>query len=234
MSATDQQMHERADTRPSLPVVELRVVTLTFAHGALYAYVSNDGQNRHLPNTIPVEGESLDETAKRLLRANLGFSEQYMEQLYSLSHSGSGSWSIIVSYLALVCTEGELASLDEGEWVTASKVDQLSDSDRMVVEYGLFRLRAKLGYTTIAFHLMPPLFTLSELQTVFETILGRTLDKRNFRRRMATLGILAGSRQTRRDGSHRPARLYRFLPDHDPTDYLTPPWATVQPGEQAT
>jgi 8-oxo-dGTP diphosphatase len=230
-------MHQTTDTLDSAhqgPVVELRVVTLTFAHGALYTFVANSGQNGHLPNTVPVQGESLDETAMRLLRANLGFSEQYMEQLYSLSHSDSGSWSIIVSYLALVCTEGELASLDEGEWVLASNVEFLSEGDRMVVEYGLFRLRAKLGYTTIAFHLMPPLFTLSELQTVFETILGRTLDKRNFRRRMATLGILAGSRQTRRDGSHRPARLYRFLPDHDPTDYLTPPWATVPPGEQTS
>jgi 8-oxo-dGTP diphosphatase len=110
-------------------------------------------------------------------------------------------------------------------------IEGLSDSDRKVVDYALFRLRAKLGYTTIAFHLMPQLFTLSELQAVFETILGRSLDKRNFRRRMATLGILAGSRQTRRDGSHRPARLYQFLPDRDPTDYLTPPWASTRPGE---
>jgi 8-oxo-dGTP diphosphatase len=234
MSQSGHKLHEQRDPSQPGPVVELRVVTLTFAHGALYTFASQDGQNRRLPNTIPVEGESLDETAMRLLRANLGFSEQYMEQLYSLSHSDSGNWWIIVSYLALVCTDGELATVDEGEWVTASQVDLLSESDRLVVEYGLFRLRAKLGYTTIAFHLMPPLFTLSELQTVFETILGRTLDKRNFRRRMATLGILAGSRQTRRDGSHRPARLYRFLPDHDPTDYLTPPWASVQPGERAT
>lgn len=231
MITTSHATNETRDTGQARPMVELRVVALTFAHGVLFTFVANDGQNVHLPNTYPVEGESLNETAMRLLRANLGFSEQYMEQLYSLSHSGSGNWSILVSYLALVCTEGDLARLDQGEWVSASAVDRLSESDRMVVEYALFRLRAKLGYTTIAFHLMPPLFTLSELQNVFETILGRTLDKRNFRRRMATLGILAGSRQTRRDGSHRPARLYRFLPDHDPTDYLTPPWASVQPGE---
>ena len=56
---------------------------------------------------------------------------------------------------------------------------------------------------------MPPLFTLSELQNVF-VILGRTLDKRNFRRRMATLGILAGSKQIERDGSHRPAGCTDF------------------------
>jgi 8-oxo-dGTP diphosphatase len=230
MEATDQS----PKTSMPGPRVELRVVALTFAHGALYTFVSRDGQNAHLPHSVPIQGESLDETAARLLRANLGFSEQYMEQLYSLSHAGSGEWSIIVSYLALICTEGDLASLELGEWIRPTAIETLSESDRLVIDYALFRLRAKLGYTTIAFHLMPPLFTLSELQNVFETILGRTLDKRNFRRRMATLGILAGSRQTRRDGSHRPARLYRFLPDRDPTDYLTPPWASVQPGEQST
>jgi len=232
MITTGPAITQSHDTGQTQPMVELRVVALTFAHGSLFSFVSNIGQNAHLPNTVPVEGESLDETAKRLLRANLGFSEQYMEQLYSLSHSDSGNWSIIVSYLALVCTEGELAGLEQGQWVTASAIGALSERDQMVVEYALFRLRAKLGYTTIAFHLMPTLFTLSELQNVFETILGRTLDKRNFRRRMATLGILAGSRQTRRDGSHRPARLYQFLADHDPTDYLTPPWASIQPGEE--
>lgn len=213
------------------PLVELRVVTLTFAQGGLFVFVSNGPERASLPNAEPVEGESLDETAVRLIRAELGFSEQYMEQLYSLSHADRGQWSIIVSYLALVCTAGELLDPVNGRWIPALAIEPLSVSDRKVIEYALFRLRAKLGYTTIAFHLMPELFTLSELQSVFETILGRTLDKRNFRRRMATLGILAGSRQTRRDGSHRPARLYRFLPDHDPTDYLTPPWASTKPGE---
>jgi len=215
----------------SQPLVELRVVGLTFAHGELFTFVSSTSENGDLPNAEPIQGESLDETAVRLIRANLGFSEQYMEQLYSLSHSDEDQWSIIVSYLALVCTSGELSDPENGRWIRTPAIESLTEGDRKVVEYALFRLRAKLGYTTIAFHLMPPLFTLSELQSVFETILGRSLDKRNFRRRMATLGILAGARQTRRDGSHRPARLYRFLPDRDPTDYLTPPWASSQPGE---
>jgi hypothetical protein len=61
-------------------------------------------------------------------------------------------------------------------------------------------------------------------------VLDRKLDKRNFRRRMSALGILTVTGSTRRDGSHRPARLYRFRPDRDSSDYLTPPWATAQEG----
>ena len=110
------------------PAVELRVAALTFAQGGLLTFVSVEGQNRHLPNTVPIEGESLDATAARLLRTNLGFSEQYMEQLYTLSHSDSGRWSIIVSYLALICTEGELSDPEQGAWVDLGSVESLSES----------------------------------------------------------------------------------------------------------
>jgi 8-oxo-dGTP diphosphatase len=213
------------------PPVELRVVALTFAQGALYVLVTVEYDAPSLPHADPAPPLSLDDAATQLLRSSLGGTEQYMEQLYSLGHADDGQWSIIISYLALVRTEGSLPAPPSGYWARVTDIEGLSDSDRKFVDYALFRLRAKLGYTTIAFHLMPQLFTLSELQAVFETILGRSLDKRNFRRRMATLGILAGSRQTRRDGSHRPARLYQFLPDRDPTDYLTPPWASTRPGE---
>jgi 8-oxo-dGTP diphosphatase len=101
----------------------------------------------------------------------------------------------------------------------------LSSTDRMVVEYALVRLRAKLGYTNIAFHVLPERFTLSELQETYETILARRLDKRNFRRRMIASGILLSTGDQRREGSHRPATLYRFKPGDDRETYLTPPWA---------
>jgi 8-oxo-dGTP diphosphatase len=101
----------------------------------------------------------------------------------------------------------------------------LSEADRMVVDYAVVRLRAKLGYTTIAFHLLPETFTLTELQSAYETILDRPLDKRNFRRRMIASGMLEATDAKRRDGSHRPAALYRFRAEHDHAAYLTPPWA---------
>ena len=65
--------------------------------------------------------------------------------------------------------------------------------DRMIVDYALLRLRAKLGYTTIAFHLLPPSFSLSELQNVYEAVLDHQLDKRNFRRRIHAAGVLEGT-----------------------------------------
>ncbi|MER3486816.1 MAG: NUDIX hydrolase, partial [Chloroflexota bacterium] len=92
----------------------------------------------------------------------------------------------------------------------------LSETDRKVIDYALMRLRAKIGYTNIAFHLLKDTFTLTELQKAYETILGRRLDKRNFRRRVIASGILEATPNKRRDGSHRPAALYRFRAEHDP------------------
>ena len=74
------------------------------------------------------------------------------------------------------------------------------------------RLRAKLEYTTIGFQLLPDEFTLSELQEVYEAILNRRLDKRNFRKKLLATGILEQTLETRKVGQHRPAALYRFNP----------------------
>jgi 8-oxo-dGTP diphosphatase len=99
----------------------------------------------------------------------------------------------------------------------------------MLLNYAMIRVRAKLGYTNIAVHLMPSSFTLTNLQGVYEQVLGRSLDKRNFRRRMVASGMLSGTGIFQREGSHRPAELYRFASDSHQSTYLTPPWATTDP-----
>ncbi|MEZ4495741.1 MAG: hypothetical protein R2845_02935 [Thermomicrobiales bacterium] len=72
---------------------------------------------------------------------------------------------------------------------------------------------------------MPERFTLTELQDVYETVLSMELDKRNFRRRIIASGMLEPTNEKRRDGSHRPAQLYRFRAGHDPQAFLTPQWS---------
>ena len=105
----------------------------------------------------------------------------------------------------------------------------MSGVDRQIVEYALTRLRAKIGYTTIAFHLMPIEFTLSELQRTYETILGMPLDKRNFRRRILASGLVSPTAGRRVGANHRPAALYQFAAEHDPSAFLTPVTAGDKP-----
>src|SRR5436190_1427434 len=73
------------------------------------------------------------------------------------------------------------------------------------------RLRSKLEYTNVVYSLLPRQFTLSELQQVYEAIADRELDKRNFRRRMLSLGIIKAAGEKRMAGAHRPAQLYTFV-----------------------
>jgi 8-oxo-dGTP diphosphatase len=79
-----------------------------------------------------------------------------------------------------------------------------------MLAYALQRLRWKLEYTNVVYSLLPRDFTLTELQRVYETIVDRPLDKRNFRKKMLSLGLLQATPRVAKAGAHRPARLYRF------------------------
>ncbi|HET7095645.1 MAG TPA: hypothetical protein VFI22_19290 [Thermomicrobiales bacterium] len=205
--------------------LDLRIVLFTLIGGELALAVIDDDGDVRLPQGAPAPFDALDREARRILHEETGLTEQYLEQLYTLGVEERGEWSIIIAYLGLALTERESPVVEGGEWRPATALPPMSPSDQMVVDYALVRLRAKLGYTTIAFHLLPPTFTLRELQQVYESVLGHALDKRNFRRRVLAAGFLEETGDRRRDGSHRPAQLYRFQAMHDPETYLTPSWA---------
>lgn len=207
------------------PAVDLRVVLFTVAGERLYVALPEGDGGTQLPRGVPSPSEALDSAARRIVHDATGVREQYLEQLYTLSVRESPAWTIIVSYVGLVSSAPGLVATTGEVWRDTASLPPLSPADRMVVDYGLLRLRAKLGYTNVAFHLLPERFTLSELQETYETVLARRLDKRNFRRRMIASGILLQTEDKRREGSHRPATLYRFRPTDDRETYLTPPWA---------
>jgi 8-oxo-dGTP diphosphatase len=183
------------------------------------------GGCQSLPRREPTCNESLDAAAMHILDDEIGTGERYREQLYSISHGSEGDWTVTVTYLALAPTGAAESSTNSTAWFSPSGPAGLPHLDRKIVDYALVHLRAKLGYTAIAFHLLPSSFTLSEVHTVYVAVLGREVDKRNFRRRIHATGLLEGTGESRREGSHRPARLYRLRRiDHAET-YLTPTWA---------
>lgn len=210
------------EVEPRLTVV---IVPFQFRQGdfCVGTLVSDDGTHV-LPSHLPHMREPLDTAAERLMREVTGHPPAYMEQLYTVSIEQRDPWRIIVSYLVLVAPDTDRPDEDL-IWVQPDSVELRRETDRMLLEYAVVRLRAKLGYTNIAFHLLPPTFTLTQLQQVYEQVLGQSLDKRNFRRRMSASGILTRTGVFRREGSHRPAELYRFTSDTDQATYLTPPWA---------
>lgn len=184
----------------------------------------------HLPVFDPGRGVGLDVVARATVDDLTGSSSTYIEQLYTFTAGEiGGPASVVVSYLAIAAAL-EARDRDVRILTTAEALTALGGVERDVVDYAVVRLRAKIGYTTIAFHLMPIEFTLSELQRTYETILGMSLDKRNFRRRMVASGLVSPTDGRRVGANHRPAALYQFAAEHDPTAFLTP----MSPGRAAS
>lgn len=185
--------------------------------------------DRALPGEVPTQFEALEHTAERVMSNLVGEPAQYIEQLYTFSRPESSGRRVVVSYLAIL--PAGATALSGAEWRKPEQLHLIEDLDHMVVEYSLVRLRAKLGYTSIARYLVPSRFTLSELQLVYETILEQTLDKRNFRRRMLSSSLLAETGEKRREGSHRPAALYSFAEREVNNAFLTPSPSTSETKE---
>lgn len=224
------QVHARAAGTEAQCAVDVRVVLFAIQDGALWVALAREGDRWRLPGATLETRESLDAAALRAMQAGLGAEHRYVEQLYSLAGDG-GAPTVTVAYLGIADpTVPELAA-SVAAWQPVQALPQLPTADARIIDYAVVRLRAKLGYTTIAFHLLPVTFSLSELQQVYETVLGQQLDKRNFRRRIQSAEILEATEETRREGSHRPARLFRFRAAHDADTYLTPAWVSAPDGE---
>jgi len=169
-----------------------------------------------LPGGLLAEGEALDRAAARKLLDETGVQDVYLEQLFTFGELSRGEESqrgVAVTYFALVQHEQvRLRERTEWQpaWHDAYKLPALAFDNHLVVDYAIRRLRSKLEYTNVAYSLLPRQFTLSELQQVYEAILDREMDKRNFRRRMLSLGIIKAAGGTRMEGAHRPAQLFAF------------------------
>jgi 8-oxo-dGTP diphosphatase len=171
-----------------------------------------------IPGGFVNPDESLEDAAKRELEEETGVRDVYLEQLYTFGDPGRDPRTrvITVVYYALIRTEQlHVQAADDAAdagWFSLYDLPALAFDHRKILEYTLQRLQGKLEYTTIGFQLLASDFTLSELQEVYEAILNRPLDKRNFRKKVLLTGILEPTEGTKRVGQHRPARLYRFSP----------------------
>jgi 8-oxo-dGTP diphosphatase len=202
--------------QPERPVAVL-VVIFTVEAGKLRVLLIRRSAEPYkddwsLPGGLLQEGETLLDAARRRLDVETGVTDVFLEQLYTFSDL-DGQGSVAVAYWALVDGgSARLARRDEWQpdWCNVSELPDLAFRNNEVVQSALGRLRNKLAYSNVAYSLLPPQFTLSQLQQVYEGILATTLDKRNFRKRILSLGILEETGGTAGEGRHRPAKLYRF------------------------
>lgn len=159
--------------------------------------------------------ESLDAAAARELREETGVEEVFLEQLYTFGEPGRDPRGRVISvaYYALLRQAPAVSAADDAadaRWFPLRALPPLAFDHGAVLDYALSRVRNKVEYTNIVYSLLPDSFTLTELQRVYEIILGRTLDKRNFRKKINSLDLVEPTGELRRDGAHRPAKLYHF------------------------
>jgi len=167
-----------------------------------------------LPGGFVREDESLDAASVRELHEETGVNKVYLEQLYSFGDVKRDPRGrvITVAYYALTPdTQTLQAGTDAAAaaWFPVTDLPPLAFDHRKIVEYAHQRIRNKLDYTNVGFELLPAKFTLTELQLVHEAILGESLDKRNFRRKIIQKGIVRPLKEWRQTG-RKPAQTYRF------------------------
>jgi 8-oxo-dGTP diphosphatase len=168
-----------------------------------------------LPGGFVEPDECLEDCALRELQEETGVTGVYLEQLYTFGSPQRDPRERVISVayygLTPVSSIDPKAGSDAEQvaWFDVDELPELAFDHAGIIAKARERLRAKLDYSTIAFQFMPKKFTLTELQAVYETLLGETLDKRNFRKRIRALGLVKATGDERRDGKHRPAALYR-------------------------
>jgi 8-oxo-dGTP diphosphatase len=170
-----------------------------------------------LPGGFVTEDEGLEEAAARELVEETGVSDVYLEQLFTFGAPGRDprGHTVTVAYSALIPSDNlELTASTDAEgvaWFAIDKLPDLAFDHDEILEVAHDRLVAKLEYSTIAFQLMPESFTLTELQHVYELIERKEIDKRNFRKRILALDVIESTGEEKREGPHRPAKLYRVI-----------------------
>lgn len=212
--------HSQRFEKQEHPWVAVDVVIFTLDHKTLKCLLVQVkggafGGMWAFPGGLVGEEESLDEAAKREVQERTGVKDSYLEQLYTFGkpERDPGTRVVSVSYLSLVLSRrvdlNPASKYAAIRWFHADRIPHLAYDHDQVKRLAFQRLRSKLQYTNIVYSLLPSEFTLGELQEVYETILHRPLDRRNFRKKVLASGLLRSLRKVR-VGAHRPAFLYAF------------------------
>lgn len=169
-----------------------------------------------LPGSNILENENLDDAANRVLKELTGLEKVYMDQVHTFGDTNRFPLFrvITVAYYALI--KPEKYKLKAGyktsdvKWFSVTDHPELAFDHEMIIKYALKQLKTKIRTKPIGFELLPKKFTLTQLQSLYETIYGIEMDKRNFRRKITSMDMLIKLDELQKGVPHRSANLYRF------------------------
>jgi len=206
-------MRDRS-SKPATYTVDVVVVTAMGEDLAiLLARNSTERERWSLPWRVPQVGEILDTAGTRVAQEALGEPPIWMEQVGAFGDGKRhpADADISIAYVALV--PHETASPRAGyTWFPFGDLPPLSPRQRAMVEAATKTIQGRLDQAPIAFRLLPPAFTLSELQHMYELLLGKRLHKASFRRALQGASLVESTDEMRSEGRGRPAQLFRYAP----------------------
>ena len=169
-----------------------------------------------LPGGLVLDDESLEQAVKRELKEETGVKIDYLEQLYSFGKPKRDPRNRVVSisYFALVRPNHFKikadTDADEVQWFPIDETPKLAFDHKSILEMAKKRLKAKLQYQPIGFDLLNKEFPFSDLEHLYTTILESQIDRRNFRKKILSFGIIEETDKISQQGSGRPAKLFKF------------------------
>lgn len=170
-----------------------------------------------IPGNLVFDTEDIDEAAERVLYELTGLKGVFLEQLHSFGRIDRHPRGrvITVAYYAIIRRTGTglhpvTDYARKAFWWPASKLPRLAFDHNEIAEKGIERIRHLLRYEPVGFELLTEQFTLTQLQHLYEAILEKKIDKRNFRKKILSLGLLTELKEKQKGVSHRAARLYKF------------------------
>ncbi len=169
-----------------------------------------------LPGGFVQLEETLEEAARRELQEETGIEKVYLEQLYTIGDLDRDPRErvVTVAYYALVkLTDHKVQAATDARnvaWFGIDDLPSLAFDHETILDMAYERLRGKVRYQPIGFELLPTKFTLRQIQHLYEVVLDRSLDKRNFRKKILSMDILIELDEVETDVAHRAARLYKF------------------------
>lgn len=168
-----------------------------------------------LPGGYNAKGETTTDALERVVFQKTGVkikdNLRYIEQLYTFDTINRDPRGHAVSVTYMGCGRNITYNEDlEVAFFDVNKLPKLAYDHANIIKYAKERLIAKMTYTNSAFAFLDRRFTLTQLQTVYEIVFGREFDKRNFRKKFLSLNLIHETNELRRDGAHRPAKLYEF------------------------
>jgi 8-oxo-dGTP diphosphatase len=189
--------------------LDLKVLLIKRKHDPFAGYWA-------LPGDIVLPEQDLDEGALQVLEQLTGIKDVYLEQVHTFGKVNRHPRGrvITIAYFSLINikdVEIRPASFaDKVDWKKISSIESLAFDHLEIMQTCLERLRRNIRYQPIGFELLPNKFTLTALQKLYESILEKDLDKRNFRKKILSMHILKSDNEMQKGVAHRPAKLYSF------------------------